>query len=217
MGYATVEAMALDLPQFTPLPLVDVKLVGYQHNARRMERLEAMESTLQSLMQSPAANYIQWDKVAESVMKLQNLPVGDMLIPPQARLALAQQQMQMEEQQKKMTLMREQIAQETEMQRIKTQFDLAWNQLKLEKERHALEVIKALPEEPRAEVLERMLVHHELASDLLGLDAMIPDFPIDLDLPGVTNAMTGGVHRVDAMHVFDEGIPNLLPEQGPEL
>jgi hypothetical protein len=185
-GYATVEAMALDLPKFTPLPLVDVKLVGYQHNARRMERLEAMETTLQSLMQSPASSYIQWDRVAESVLKLQNLPVDDILIPAQARQAMLHQQLQMEEQQKQVKLMRDQIEQEAEMHKIKTQFDLEWHQLKLEKERLAYDLIKALPEETRAGVLERMLFNHELASDLLGLDAVIPDFPIDPALDGLS-------------------------------
>lgn len=100
-----IEALVEELPQFLPLPEVDIKVVGYQNQIRKQEQLAATSEVLGQLAQSPAAMFIKWDGVAEQACELADLDKDRILMSQDERRETQRQQEQQAEQQQQMVQM----------------------------------------------------------------------------------------------------------------
>ncbi len=54
-----------ELPQFLPLPEIDIQVVGYQNMLRKQETLQNMDIYATKMAESPAGQYLKWDGIAE--------------------------------------------------------------------------------------------------------------------------------------------------------
>jgi hypothetical protein len=69
----TPDDLIAGLPEFLPLPDVDIQVVGYQNQVRKQEQLVSAQNVIGGLAQTPAANYLKWGHVAEQAVTLTDM------------------------------------------------------------------------------------------------------------------------------------------------
>lgn len=133
-----IEMLTSELPEFMPLPEVDIKMVGYQHNLRKQEQLQAIGQTLQQLAQTPAAAEINWRESAEDVLKLQDLNPDKVLISKEEAEQRKQEAKAAQEQEQGLLIEKER--QKLENERLKIELDHEYKMAMLQLEAQKLQL-----------------------------------------------------------------------------
>lgn len=120
------------LPQPLPMESVDIKLVAYQNFLRKQQQLQAMAQVMPMLMQTPAAKYLDYGKMADSAIRLSELPDNLMLDEAQQKQA-DQNEQQQQQQQLQMQTAEVQGKLQLEHQKLQQDYEIAMAKLELER------------------------------------------------------------------------------------
>lgn len=135
----TPEEMVDELPEFLPLPEVDVKIIGYQNQIRKEEQLVAMREITAQAMQTPElSKHINGRGVLEAAIELSGLDKDRMLTDEK-------QVQQSEQQQAEAAQKQQELMMQVEMSKMQSEAA----KLELEKQKAAREVKEA---ETQAEI-----------------------------------------------------------------
>ena len=145
-----VELLMTELPKFLPLPEVDIKLVGYEHNIRKQERLAAIAQTLPQVINTPANKYIKWSEVLEEVLKLQGLTPDQLMMDKDQQAQADQAEQANAQHQQDLLILKEKTQLDLEKQKIELDFHYKMAQLELEREKFGLEQVKAFAADDNA-------------------------------------------------------------------
>lgn len=126
------EEILQKLPQPLPMESVDIKLVAYQNFLRKQQQLQAMAQTIPMLIQTPAAKYLDYGKMADSALRLSELPENLMMDEAQQKQADESEQ-QAQQQAQQMQVAEVQGKLQLEQQKLQQDYEIAMAKIELER------------------------------------------------------------------------------------
>lgn len=88
------EQMVMMLPQFLPLPDVDIKMVGYENEIKKQETLLALNQFIGQVYETPIANYLKWPNIGKIAIRMMNLSQQELMVDDDEQESIDQQSSQ---------------------------------------------------------------------------------------------------------------------------